>query len=66
MVQKKQLFTCIYIFYRKKHAKLLEREILQPGSELIAGGYAFYGSSTALVFSIKYLNEVVGFTLDPV
>ena len=38
-------------------------DILQKGSEIIAGGYMVYGSSTMLVYSTG--NGVNGFTLDP-
>ena len=38
--------------------------ILRPGSEMIAAGYAMYGSFTTLVLSTG--NGVNGYTLDPV
>lgn len=38
--------------------------ILRPGSEMIAAGYAMYGSFTTLVLSTGY--GVNGYTLDPV
>lgn len=38
--------------------------ILRPGSEMIAAGYAMYGSFTTLVLTTGY--EVNGYTLDPV
>ncbi|MCZ4408606.1 class 1 fructose-bisphosphatase [Cryomorphaceae bacterium 1068] len=37
-------------------------DFLQPGVDLVAGGYVIYGSSTMLVFSTG--NGVNGFTLD--
>jgi len=37
-------------------------DFLQPGLDLVAGGYVIYGSSTMLVFSTG--NGVNGFTLD--
>jgi fructose-1,6-bisphosphatase I len=39
------------------------KDILQKGSDIIAGGYMVYGSSTMLVYSTG--NGVNGFTLDP-
>lgn len=38
-------------------------DFLQPGSELVAAGYAVYGSSTVFVYTTG--NGVAGFTLDP-
>ena len=38
-------------------------DVLQPGSELIAGGYIVYGSGTVMVLSTG--QGVHGFTLDP-
>ena len=38
-------------------------DCLQPGRELVAGGYVLYGSSTMLVYSAG--AGVHGFTLDP-
>lgn len=38
-------------------------DVLQPGRELVAAGYAVYGSSTMLVYSTG--AGVHGFTLDP-
>ena len=39
-------------------------DALQPGNNLVAAGYALYGSATMLVLSIG--NGVNGFMLDPV
>lgn len=39
------------------------KAILQPGSEMVAAGYAMYGSATNLVISTG--DGVNGFTLDP-
>ncbi|QGJ71463.1 Fructose-bisphosphatase class I [Planctomycetales bacterium 10988] len=39
------------------------RDVLQPGTKIIAAGYVVYGSSTILVYSAG--NGVHGFTLDP-
>lgn len=38
-------------------------DCLQPGKEMVAGGYILYGSSTMLVYSSG--NGTHGFTLDP-
>jgi len=40
-----------------------ERDILQPGRNLVAAGYIVYGSSTIFVYTTG--NGVHGFTLDP-
>lgn len=39
------------------------KAILQPGTDMVAAGYAMYGSATNLVISTG--NGVNGFTLDP-
>lgn len=39
-------------------------DVLRPGTELVAAGYAMYGSSTALVICTG--GDVNGYTLDPV
>jgi len=55
----------IFSIYRRKSkpgtVATLE-DFLQPGVDLVAGGYVIYGSSTMLVFSTG--NGVNGFTLD--
>ena len=40
------------------------RDALQPGRNLVAAGYALYGSATMVVLSTG--NGVNGFMLDPV
>eukprot|EP00002_Diphylleia_rotans_P009990 TRINITY_DN2036_c0_g1_i1.p1 TRINITY_DN2036_c0_g1~~TRINITY_DN2036_c0_g1_i1.p1 ORF type:complete len:349 (+),score=85.52 TRINITY_DN2036_c0_g1_i1:71-1117(+) len=44
-------------------APLDENVVLRPGSEMVAAGYAMYGSSCVLVLSTG--DGVNGFTLDP-
>eukprot|EP00871_Galdieria_phlegrea_P001979 jgi/Galph1/2782/GphlegSOOS_G1476.1 len=39
------------------------KQIMQPGKNIVAAGYAMYGSATNLV--ISFGNGVHGFTLDP-
>ena len=39
------------------------QDVLRPGTEMVAAGYAMYGSSTVLVISTG--GDVRGFTLDP-
>eukprot|EP00294_Goniomonas_avonlea_P016227 CAMPEP_0114549052 /NCGR_PEP_ID=MMETSP0114-20121206/5317_1 /TAXON_ID=31324 /ORGANISM="Goniomonas sp, Strain m" /LENGTH=338 /DNA_ID=CAMNT_0001733699 /DNA_START=10 /DNA_END=1026 /DNA_ORIENTATION=+ len=39
-------------------------DVLKPGSEMIAAGYAMYGSCTMLVYSVG-AQPVNGYTLDP-
>jgi fructose-1,6-bisphosphatase I len=40
-------------------------DALQPGSQLVCGGYVIYGSSTMLVYATGKSQGVHGFTLDP-
>lgn len=40
-----------------------EADLLQPGREMVAGGYALYGSATMIVLCTG--DTVNGFTLDP-
>lgn len=40
-----------------------EADLLQPGRDMVAGGYALYGSATMIVLSTG--SGVNGFTLDP-
>lgn len=55
----------IFSIYRRKSTgeKATEEDFLQPGRNLVCGGYIVYGSSTMLVYSTGY--GVHGFTLDP-
>ena len=39
------------------------RDLLQPGSDIVAAGYVIYGSSSMLVYSTG--DQVDGFTYDP-
>lgn len=41
-----------------------EQDYLQPGRQMVAAGYALYGSATMVVLSTG--NGVDGFQLDPV
>lgn len=43
----------------------LTQQLLRPGRELAAAGYAIYGSSTLLVLSTGQSSGVHGFTFDP-
>jgi fructose-1,6-bisphosphatase I len=40
------------------------KDALQPGKQIVAAGYALYGSATMMVLSTG--QGVNGFTLDPV
>jgi fructose-1,6-bisphosphatase I len=40
-------------------------DALQPGNQLVVGGYIIYGSSTMLVYTTGKEHGVHGFTLDP-
>ena len=57
--------TIFGVYRRRSPAGALgeERDLLQPASELIAAGYAVYGSSTVFVYAAS--AGVHGFTLDP-
>lgn len=39
------------------------KDALQPGTKVVAAGYALYGSATMMVLSLG--NSVNGFMLDP-
>jgi len=55
----------IFGVYQKKPdtEKASIKDILRPGSELLAAGYALYGAATMIVLTTG--NGVNGFTLDP-
>ena len=58
----------IFALYQRKTKKGLEdpsilEDVLQPGRELVAAGYALYGSATMMVLSTG--GPVDGFILDP-
>lgn len=43
---------------------MTQQDVLQNGRNIVAAGYALYGSATFIVLSTG--NGVNGFTLDPV
>ena len=55
----------IFAIFRRRSAgeRGVLEDVLQPGRQIVAGGYMVYGSSTMLVYSTG--NGVNGFTLDP-
>lgn len=55
----------IFGVFRKvsDHPKCEMKDFLQPGTKLLAAGYAVYGSSTMFVYSTGL--GIQGFTLDP-
>jgi fructose-1,6-bisphosphatase I len=53
----------IFCVLRAQNAKAFTSAALQPGSRILAAGYAVYGSATTLVLSTGH--GVHGFTLDP-
>jgi len=53
----------IFAIYRKEGDKPQMSDVLQPGKNMVAGGYALYGSATMLVLSFGY--GVNGFMYDP-
>jgi len=55
--------TIFGIFKRLPEDVPLIESILQPGSQLVAAGYAIYGSATVIVLSTG--DGVDGFTYDP-
>lgn len=61
--------TCVICFFlclnRKGHDDAPSlKDALQPGKQIVAAGYALYGSATMMVLSTG--QGVNGFTLDPV
>ncbi|KAL1117831.1 hypothetical protein AAG570_004146 [Ranatra chinensis] len=42
-----------------------DKEVLQPGNQIVAAGYALYGSATMMVLSLGPGSGVNGFMLDP-
>ncbi|KAF4525538.1 hypothetical protein B566_EDAN015846 [Ephemera danica] len=55
----------IFGIYRKNHEGTpSEKDALQPGRQMVAAGYALYGSATMMVLSTG--QSVDGFTLDPI
>ncbi|PZC85199.1 fructose-1,6-bisphosphatase 1 [Helicoverpa zea] len=56
----------IFSIYKKKSAgEPSEADALQPGNELVAAGYALYGSATMMVLSLGKGKGVNGFMYDP-
>lgn len=53
------------IFKKQSEGKVQTSDALQKGSEMVAGGYALYGSATMMVLSVGKGNGVHGFMLDP-
>lgn len=56
----------IFAIYRKRSEDSVPpnlEDALQPGNQIVAAGYALYGSATAIVLSIG--SGVHGFTYDP-
>lgn len=53
----------IFAIYRKRGDNPEPSDYLQPGKNMVAGGYALYGSATMLVLSLGY--GVNGFMYDP-
>jgi fructose-1,6-bisphosphatase I len=55
--------TIFGIFKLPEDAEGTEKDLLEPGTELVASGFTMYGASTMLVITMKGGN-VNGFTLD--
>jgi fructose-1,6-bisphosphatase I len=55
--------TIFGIFKLPEDATGTEKDLLKPGSELVASGFTMYGASTMLVLTMKG-GDVNGFTLD--
>ncbi|CAB3244069.1 unnamed protein product [Arctia plantaginis] len=56
----------IFSIYRKKSdGEPTEADALQPGNELVAAGYALYGSATMMVLALGKGKGVHGFMYDP-
>lgn len=59
----KKLIISLLIF-QTTEGPLTKEDVLRPGNEYVASGYALYGSATMVVLTTG--NGVNGFTLDPV
>ncbi|KAJ1371994.1 hypothetical protein KIN20_034048 [Parelaphostrongylus tenuis] len=55
--------TIFGIYRKKSDGDVTLDDVLRPGREMVAAGYALYGSATIVVFTTG--NGVNGFTLDP-
>ncbi|CAH0399545.1 unnamed protein product [Chilo suppressalis] len=56
----------IFSIYKKQSAgEPSEADALRPGRELVAAGYALYGSATMMVLSLGFGKGVHGFMYDP-
>jgi len=54
----------IFGIYKKQHqGKTAEKDALQPGRQMVAAGYALYGSATVIVLATE--SSVNMFMLDP-
>jgi fructose-1,6-bisphosphatase I len=56
--------TIFGIYHMKDGSSGTLDDVLRPGREMVAAGYAMYGSFTILVLAMSH--GVNGFTLDPV
>ncbi|EPZ33375.1 Fructose-1,6-bisphosphatase domain-containing protein [Rozella allomycis CSF55] len=56
--------TIFGIYHVSDPANASKRDVLKAGKEMVAAGYAMYGSSTTLVLTTG--NGVNGYTLDPI
>ncbi|WKY15524.1 hypothetical protein Q1695_000759 [Nippostrongylus brasiliensis] len=55
--------TIFGIYRKKSEGDVTLDDVLRPGREMVAAGYALYGSATMVVLTTG--NGVNGFTLDP-
>ncbi|KJH40518.1 fructose-1,6-bisphosphatase [Dictyocaulus viviparus] len=55
--------TIFGIYRKKSEGDVTLADVLRPGREMVAAGYALYGSATMVVLTTG--NGVNGFTLDP-
>ncbi|XP_050669928.1 fructose-1,6-bisphosphatase 1 isoform X2 [Leptidea sinapis] len=56
----------IFSIYKKSSdGEPSEKDALRPGRELVAAGYALYGSATMMVLSLGHGRGVNGFMYDP-
>lgn len=55
--------TIFGIYRKKSDSDVSLADVLRPGREMVAAGYALYGSATMVVLTTG--NGVNGFTLDP-
>lgn len=65
MLDQKHSIIPNFCFRKSSTGELNESDALKPGHELVAAGYALYGSATMMVLAIGKGKGVNGFMYDP-